>query len=343
MNKDRITLLKLAAAVVLTSLFLTAQTADATGLVTHVPMNEGSGQTAADGPGSNDLQLGSSSGPNISDPTWLSAANSKLGNSALLFEGGDWLVRGSSSVPTGTSSRTMTYWAYINTMVNSYFGGYGTLQADRLCSLGVTNAVGWKLTFHAGSYDFNTSIACPATDEWHHYAVRYDGSTVYVTLDGITTDSTAKALNTGNSGINLGRRYDNVLRYWGRLDDFAIWDQFLTDAEVRALTEVGNNTGLNYDASDADQLFTLWETQTDYAIVDGRKWFYVSEGLGGTPGALQINDTNFTIRLGTGADTSGITTLPEPSSAALTALGALVLGSSGLRRWRSRKSSRVTP
>ena len=40
----------------------------------------------------------------------------------------------------------------------------------------------------------------------------------------------------------------------GDVDDFAVWNSVLTDAEVKALVSVGNYSALAYDAGKADDL-----------------------------------------------------------------------------------------
>jgi hypothetical protein len=56
-----------------------------TGLITHWTFDEGTGQTAADSVGTNDGTLGSTTGAEANDPTWVCVT----GGNALSFDGSD--------------------------------------------------------------------------------------------------------------------------------------------------------------------------------------------------------------------------------------------------------------
>lgn len=180
-------------------------------LVTHITLDEGSGQTAVDGPGSNDLTLGSSSSADNRDPVWITG---KFGN-ALDFTNtpsgqediaAQWDPTG---LPSGSASRTMSMWVRLDTRENGKeFGGYGQGGTNGYnFALGTDySGSGTTLTFYAwGTPDFRTTISTPAAGDWHNYVVRYNGSTVYVTLDGTATQSAARTLNTQLNASSLGR------------------------------------------------------------------------------------------------------------------------------------------
>jgi len=110
--------------------------------------------------------------------------------------------------------------------------------------------------------------------------------------------------------------------------------------------QAGGGIGLRYASiiagpgSFSDKYIAFMFQDSTQGDANRYGWALMSMTISGSPSpsgpdvTLQswaYDDSGAKIAMGAG--------IPEPSSAALAALGALVLGSSGLRRWRSRKPS----
>jgi len=120
--------------------------------------------------------------------------------------------------------------------------------------------------------------------------------------------------------------------YAGYLDDLSVWNGKLTSTEAKALFSVGNDSVLNYNASDANTLFGIYAAQGQGATSDGLVWEYVTGLSTGSLGEL-INH-NTLILGGSEGDWSGVRVVPEPGAITL-----LMAGLIGLicYAWRRRK------
>jgi len=83
--------------------------------------------------------------------------------------------------------------------------------------------------------------------EWHHYVFNWDGTDIYIYLDGNLEATKAQNddLNTGASTLKIGQ--------WGTtnhinavMDDFVVLDRALTDEEVQILYRDGSN-GVSFE------------------------------------------------------------------------------------------------
>ena len=85
-------------------------------------------------------------------------------------------------------------------------------------------------------------------NNWHHLVMTYNGANIKLYVDGIlsATQSHTAAMNiAGNSGISIGES-NQANGYWGhtdgKLDDIAIWNRALTQAEITTLYNGTNPT-----------------------------------------------------------------------------------------------------
>jgi len=116
----------------------------------------------------------------------------------------------------------------------------------------------------------------------------------------------------------------------GIVDDVGLWNTVLNDAEIRALYTLADNATLNYDLGDAQDLFDIHHAGLGAsADVAGRTWYHAT-GLGGGLGELVQSGGEFSLQLD--ACGSGVTTVPEPSSAMLLLISMVSLLS--IHAWR---------
>lgn len=103
-------------------------------------------------------------------------------------------------------------------------------------------------------------------------------SPVINTLTGV-----GSALAIGKSA-NDPATLPTVQQYFlGQLDDAAIWDELLSDAEVLGLYQVGATAGLLYDAGQFQQLRAVHQAGAGSVTLGGKLWEYASRlpGAGG--------------------------------------------------------------
>lgn len=129
--------------------------------------------------------------------------------------------------------------------------------------------------------------------------------------------------------LELGIRSDNGAEWAGLLDDFAIWDEALSFTEVAALGNLGRHA-INFNASQADALFELFDTGSGSAVVGSWEWINVT-GLVGAPGEVVLLPSN---RYGLVLDAAGngVATTPEPATLLVWSLLAALGVALGWRR-----------
>ena len=117
----------------------------------------------------------------------------------------------------------------------------------------------WKGTTSSGSWVKNTSTSQsdwkangggnPGTPGWNYYVIRFNGSNqTDLFLDGalIKSITSSKIMNVQNTTrptrIGAGATENAGAQYFfkGKIDDVAVWDEALTDAEIYALYNSGD-------------------------------------------------------------------------------------------------------
>lgn len=156
------------------------------------------------------------------------------------------------------------------------------------------NAGAWKGAFHRGAnltYYTIQHPGTPATGEWHHWAVSYDGGTVLslyydgalVATSAVTAAAsspnpnvTVLAYNSGASGFNDGS-----------IADLCIWDVCLTAAQVMSIADgsaapnsVQSGHVVQYVPLNADGDTVTGQTLTNFSGVYNGSYF---TGMNGGP------------------------------------------------------------
>lgn len=163
----------------------------------------------------------------------------------------------SADLPVANATRTIELWAFVKT--SSWVG-----DANTLFFYGTNNRVadGFGLDFGAvpGTIDpFTNAIfdndnqpsgLSPSTDQWAHFAMTWDGTTVRAFVNGVekaskTSTVTQKTLMTGRTPLTIGGYLPAFFN--GYIDEFRIWNVARSAADIASTmhtTLAGNEPGL---------------------------------------------------------------------------------------------------
>lgn len=189
------------------------------GMLLHLPMDEGTGTTAADAVGSFDGTLGGTA-------TWVAG---DVGTNAVFYNDSSAAVTiadDSGYKPTAAMSMALWYapehgWSAWGDAVNQFFGSNGIKF----------NPGAGEITVCIGGAARVLSISTPPDNAGRHYAFTYDGTDLKGYVNGIEEDTIAVtgSISHLSASLQLG------LGIRGRIDDFRIWDRALTPTEVAEL------------------------------------------------------------------------------------------------------------
>jgi len=193
-------------------------------LVAHWKLDETEGTTASDSSGNdNDGSL-------IGDPAWV--------DGALLFDGdGDYISIPNEPFFDITDEITVTAWI----KVNAFDKNFNTIIAKgdhawRLARANNTDSVEFACTgisnndwgYISGSVNVNDG-------QWHHVAGVYDGSKIYLYVDGVedTSENASGSINNIDYPVYIGENAELTGRYWnGLIDDVRVYDRALLPGDI---------------------------------------------------------------------------------------------------------------
>ncbi len=200
-------------------------------------LDEASGETAEDSAGNNDGRV-------VGDPQWQPSAG-KIGG-AMEFDGdGDYVEIGRESNFDIADQITVSAWIKVNQFDKEWQAviakGDSAWRIQRnqnnnslefACSgLKIPSGAPWGNLY--GEKNVNDG-------QWHHIAGVYDGSKMYLYVDG-TVDTSQPAsgrINTNDQPVYIGENSENTGRYWeGLIDDVRIYNYALSEDEI---TEIYN-------------------------------------------------------------------------------------------------------
>ncbi len=268
----------------------------------------------------------------------------KLGEALSLDGTGDYAQVNGGNPLTGTGQRTYSVWFKRNAIqstglvtpisfgANSPNGAKWDFDID-LTNGGVEVGVdGGRMTdtgatFNAGQW-YHVVSTLPVTpgsaDDIRTYldAALRTGTTVN---NDIAVDTSAGTWRIGTATNNGGNGRANIQFLNGFVDDAAIWDEALTNDEIKGLFDVGNV--IAYDAGEFDALKQVHDEGSGHTAVNGLKWRFAN-GLTGTnlSGGGAMGDV---VVLNATAGT-GVVVVPEPSAVCLLVLA--IVGFASCRR-----------
>ena len=204
------------------------------GLVAYYPFNGNAND--ASGNGNN----GTANGATLT--------TDKIGslNSAYSFDGNDWIESTISSIPIGSSPRTISIWTNATNTTNTsgrtaFHYGINTTN-NRFCLLQwplqpvVVAQANDACSNCSGTTTINPSSV--QSNQWNNFIVTYDGTTMKFYINGVISFQSARTYNTTYSNFKIGKSIDTHLSgeyFTGKLDDIGIWNRALTQSEITAL------------------------------------------------------------------------------------------------------------
>jgi concanavalin A-like lectin/glucanase superfamily protein len=213
------------------------------GLVGYWPLDEGVGTTTYDASGSgHNGTFGSTA------PTWTTG---KIGAYALVFDGSSTSVLNNTGgfLPTGSSARTISFWAYPLSSGNYPAAfAYGCATEGNGCGdagtgkyVSVEVSTGWGFRVDAETCGIPGPAVPSPQQAWHFFTVVFNGNnTLTFYIDGVggspvTPSCTINTAAGGGFSMGTGRwGYFN-----GTLDDVRVYDRALSAAEIVTLYNAG--------------------------------------------------------------------------------------------------------
>jgi hypothetical protein len=207
------------------------------------PLNEGRGQVARDWSGNgNHGQLGSTSGVDANDPTWIRGLF--FWSSALRFDGNDFV-----SIPDSSDleSQQLTVSAWFRGTSSPGAHRYLVAKGSNECvkaSYGLYTSTNGGMAFYvsdAAELGFTASPEAPASvwdGRWHNAAGTYDGNFVRLFIDGKeigTGTPNDKPVEYGlpDGDATVGAYVGSCdLTLTGDLDEVSIWRKALPVADI---------------------------------------------------------------------------------------------------------------
>lgn len=178
-------------------------------------------------------------------PTWNPAGGQV--NGALRFDGTDDYieVRDESSFDI-SSQITIAAWIKVAAFNRSFQAiltkGDSAWRIQRYSS---TNYIEFACTglTHDHLYGSLVGSANVNDGQWRHVAGVYDGTKIYLYVDGNldASETTSGSINTNNYRVMIGQNADRPDRLWnGWIDDVCIYNRGLSEGEVRVVKSGGS-------------------------------------------------------------------------------------------------------
>lgn len=202
--------------------------------VSQWDLNEGGGPTAGDSAGPNTGSL-------VGDVAWTSDTPDGSG-SALAFDGADDYVRvADHSSLHLTGQLTLMAWVK-ETAIGQYAKVISRRTGYYFYFLGVDNGYPYGGIGDDVTYTVTGKSLLMSLDRWNHLAMVYDDATdrMFLHFDGTERMSTVTQSLPPRAGVDLaigGDSQGRSGRFNGDIDDAAIYNKALTDAEIRGLID----------------------------------------------------------------------------------------------------------
>ena len=158
----------------------------------------------------------------------------KIGQSVYFDGTNDFITAPSNSLPTGTSPRTMAVWVYPRASHSMVVGFWGTLTQSEGNGLLIEPSANF-INFYGFSNDCTATVPNLPMNQWSHIVATYDGTNQKIYFNGslVTTCSLLWNTVTTNNFCIAIDGYNN--RFYGNLDEFAVWNVALGASDVSLL------------------------------------------------------------------------------------------------------------
>lgn len=205
-------------------------------------------------------------------------------NKAYNFSGSDWIELNSLSAINTSIELAVSIWVKSTGFNSNTNCNMGCLQY--YFSRGFDSGLGFGLsTFQGNNPHFSSTINGPFAGgqqvqspdkidiphtQWHHLLMNYDGTSINFYVDGLLSVTTPYTMRVGidkKSKAVFGRQFIEGSSYYtvGMIDDAAIWNRALTNAEIGNLFSEKSNKIRNI--TKASIVNDLFSGQTDYNSV----------------------------------------------------------------------------
>jgi hypothetical protein len=145
--------------------------------------------------------------------------------------GNDHVNLGSTAQITSNGARTYEAWGYARAFNNGglFQAGPGNNTGADFSLRTNTTVNSWRGQFW-GTPDFDATLS-NSQNNWHHYAVTYNGSTIRLYYDGVQAAQKTYGLQTPEYDIRIGEWLGSFFN--GMADEFRVWDIALTATQIR--------------------------------------------------------------------------------------------------------------
>lgn len=315
-----------------TTVLVLSPSANAANLLIHYGFDDGA--AAATNQGS--LGDGTRNGTTYS-------GTAAIGSQSLSFDGdNDWITNpdlGSRTAFTtsfwyntpgaGGGAALYTNGAWTNDSVHSNLSG--TNGSSRM----------W-MEFNSGNQRSSGDVAGGTQlNNWHNIIASFESGSITYYVDGVQSPAGSQTMSGPTARFDVSQigAWNDSRDYNGLYDDWSFWDAGLSAAEAVSLYNLGTSS-LDYNASDASELFDVFNGDAASANINGLVWTAAADGalVGGVGEVVDLGGGDYGLVLN--ANGGGLTTLsaaagvPEPTSLVIwSLLGLLTMG---FRRSRPR-------
>jgi hypothetical protein len=176
--------------------------------------------------------------------TTTSRVLGKVGQ-AITFDGADDYISVGTSSVLGNKPLSVSFWAKSNVTTSTYDSPIGKVNTGSWTQ-------GWgfyttgtsQMNFFIEGYSTNSANFTGLNPRvWHHYVGVWDGTNIYIYVDGVrgsVTDTYTGSMTTSNLLMTIGSIEPDVYYNWnGPIDDVRVYNRALSDKEIITLYKMG--------------------------------------------------------------------------------------------------------
>lgn len=176
--------------------------------------------------------------------TTTSRVLGKVGQ-AITFDGADDYISVGTSSVLGNKPLSVSFWAKSNVTTSTYDSPIGKVNTGSWTQ-------GWgfyttgtsQMNFFIEGYSTNSANFTGLNPRvWHHYVGVWDGTNIYIYVDGVrgsVTDTYTGSMTTSNLLMTIGSIEPDVYYNWnGPIDDVRVYNRALSQKEVQTLYKMG--------------------------------------------------------------------------------------------------------